>query len=236
MRAYIFSASIIAFLLLLLSCGTENKPTHNFTATANPSEGGTINPSSGEYEEGKTLEVRALPSDGWEFVHWEGDLTQSNNPMQIIIDREYTVIGVFKQPEAWDRDSETAIVDVTNPATGQIWMDRNLGASRAAISRADEESYGDLYQWGRAADGHQKFGSPITSKLSSSVQPDHGKFIYNRDFPFDWRRPRNNNLWWEAMGLTTPAQPDIEYLLKPNGKLNDKAGLPTMQPVHLTPH
>ncbi len=39
--------------------------------------------------------------------------------------------------------------DVYNPATGKIWMDRNLGASRVAQSSIDEEAYGYLYQWGR---------------------------------------------------------------------------------------
>ena len=41
-------------------------------------------------------------------------------------------------------------------STGKIWMDRNLGATQAATSSTDAASYGDLYQWGRAADGHEK--------------------------------------------------------------------------------
>jgi len=40
-------------------------------------------------------------------------------------------------------------------ATGKIWMDRNLGASQVATSSTDAAAYGDLYQWGRAADGHE---------------------------------------------------------------------------------
>jgi hypothetical protein len=42
----------------------------------------------------------------------------------------------------------TVIVDVTNPATGKIWMDRNLGATQVATSSTDANSFGDLYQWG----------------------------------------------------------------------------------------
>lgn len=38
---------------------------------------------------------------------------------------------------------------------GKIWMQQNLGAQRVATSMTDVESYGDLYQWGRWADGHQ---------------------------------------------------------------------------------
>ncbi len=52
------------------------------------------------------------------------------------------------------RDSSTSVVDVTSP-TGQVWMDRNLGADQAATSISDSDSYGDLYQWGRGKDGHE---------------------------------------------------------------------------------
>ena len=40
-------------------------------------------------------------------------------------------------------------------ATGKVWLDRNLGATQVATSSTDFASYGNLYQWGRAADGHQ---------------------------------------------------------------------------------
>jgi hypothetical protein len=47
-------------------------------------------------------------------------------------------------------------------SAGQIWMDRNLGASRVATSSTDSEAYGDLYQWGRGTDGHEKRDSGTT--------------------------------------------------------------------------
>jgi hypothetical protein len=52
-------------------------------------------------------------------------------------------------------NTPTAVVAVLNPATRKIWMDRNLGANRAATSSTDTEACGDLYQWGRRADGLQ---------------------------------------------------------------------------------
>jgi uncharacterized coiled-coil DUF342 family protein len=71
----------------------------------------------------------------------------------------------------------TVIVDVTNPITGKIWMDRNLGATKVASSYDDSQSYGDLYQWGRGNDGHQCRNSTTTSILSVTDQPGHGDFI-----------------------------------------------------------
>ena len=102
------------------------------------------------------------------------------------------------------RDNTTAVVEVTS-ATGRIWMDRNLGASRAATSMTDEQAYGDLYQWGRAAHGHEKRNSPTTSTLSSTDTPGHGSFILPPNiFPWDWRSSQNNNLWQGVDGINNP--------------------------------
>jgi len=46
--------------------------------------------------------------------------------------------------------------EVVSPTTGRIWLDRNLGATQVAQSPDDKKSYGDYYQWGREADGHEK--------------------------------------------------------------------------------
>ena len=96
----------------------------------------------------------------------------------------------------WLIDEQTSIVEVINPATGRIWMDRNLGASRAALSSTDVQSFGSLYQWGRAADGHQMRNSGTTSTLSDTDQPIHGFFITNSSqLNGDWRAQRADHLW-----------------------------------------
>jgi len=94
--------------------------------------------------------------------------------------------------------------DVYNPTTGKIWMDRNLGASQVATSSTDANAYGDLYQWGRAADGHQIRTSGTTSTLSSSDTPGHSNFITNGMGSYDWRSPQNDNLWQGVSGTNNP--------------------------------
>jgi uncharacterized protein (TIGR02145 family) len=91
-------------------------------------------------------------------------------------------------------------------ANGRIWMDRNLGASRVATSSTDAESFGDLYQWGRATDGHQLRNSATTITLSSSDQPGNGSFItiISISSERDWRSPQNNNLWQGVNGINNP--------------------------------
>jgi len=112
--------------------------------------------------------------------------------------------GQYPAGSVFCTGTPTVIVEVTNPATGKIWMDRNLGASQAATSSTDANSYGDLYQWGRRADGHQCRTSPTTSTLSSVDQPTNGNFIPAPSYPFDWRSPQNNNLWQGVNGVNNP--------------------------------
>ncbi len=98
----------------------------------------------------------------------------------------------------------TLIVEVKSPKTGRIWMDRNLGASRAATNRYDEASFGDLYQWGRGADGHQLRNSTTTTIASNQDQPGNSSFIISTSSSIGWRVPRNNNLWQGANGINNP--------------------------------
>jgi uncharacterized protein (TIGR02145 family) len=102
-------------------------------------------------------------------------------------------------------DDTTQREDVhTVISNGRIWMDRNLGASRVAISSTDTEAYGDLYQWGRVTDGHEKRTSGTTTTLSGSNSPGHSNFIRTSSSPYDWRTPQNANLWQGTSGVNNP--------------------------------
>ncbi|MCM0060080.1 MAG: hypothetical protein NBV57_04405 [Algoriphagus sp.] len=101
---------------------------------------------------------------------------------------------------------QTAVVEVINPVTGRIWMDRNLGAAQVATSSTDALAFGDLYQWGRGADGHQCRNSGTRSTISSGNQPGHDDFILvpTSSVTDDWRNPQNNNLWQGVNGINNP--------------------------------
>ena len=95
--------------------------------------------------------------------------------------------------------------NVTNPTTGRIWMDRNLGALQVATSSKDADAYGDFYQWGRAADGHQKrTAGVIYNVLSPTDTPGHDKFITSSSEHRDWRITLNNDLWQGVNGTNNP--------------------------------
>ena len=83
-------------------------------------------------------------------------------------------------------------------------MDRNLGATQVATSPTDSLAYGFYYQWGRGSDGHQIPTSGLTWSTSSSDTPGHSDFVLTEAPPYDWRIPKNNNLWQGESGTNNP--------------------------------
>lgn len=97
---------------------------------------------------------------------------------------------------------------IVSPTTGKKWLDRNLGAKRAATAKDDYQAYGDLFQWGRPADGHQLInwtasnaGAPVngtTTTLSTTDVPGHSNLIIApvvTPYTMDWRSDNNINRW-----------------------------------------
>jgi uncharacterized protein (TIGR02145 family) len=89
--------------------------------------------------------------------------------------------------------SATQVTDVVYDR--QTWMDRNLGARQVANAINDVFSYGNHYQWGRPADGHEitvwngatktagRGLADVTATLAADAYPSHANFITSSS---DW--------------------------------------------------
>ncbi len=95
-------------------------------------------------------------------------------------------------------DTGTTVLDVTGN-NGDVWMNRNLGATQVATSSTDAASYGDLYQWGRAKDGHESRTSATTATTVTSGNPGHGDFITGNN----WTDFAGEDLLWQS-GINNP--------------------------------
>ncbi|WP_158551364.1 Ig-like domain-containing protein [Rhodohalobacter sp. SW132] len=101
MRRLLFLlASVIA--VFTFSCDTtqpsfdDSVPgVFELSTNVSPDDGGTIEPSEGEYVSGTTLEISAIPETGYVFERWEGDLTGSINPTFLTMSRNRTVTAFF---------------------------------------------------------------------------------------------------------------------------------------------
>lgn len=111
-------------------------------------------------------------------------------------------------PEPTPTPSNGTITSIT----GRVWMDRNLGATQVAQSDTDPSACGNLYQWGRGADGHQRINwatgeavNGTTTTLSSTDTPGNSLFIVSTPADRnDWRSVQNDNLWQGVNGINNP--------------------------------
>ena len=88
---------------------------------------------------------------------------------------------------------------------------KNMTAAQQAAHTNAADTYGDLYQWGRMADGHEKRNSPViagpVSALDANGQPTGtsiGRFITVTADLYDWRTPQNNSLWGVPKTIQDP--------------------------------
>jgi len=58
---------------------------------------GSVSPSGGTYNEGTAVTLTATPAAGWQFDHWQGDLTGSTNPASVTMNADKTITAVFTQ-------------------------------------------------------------------------------------------------------------------------------------------
>jgi uncharacterized protein (TIGR02145 family) len=96
--------------------------------------------------------------------------------------------------------SRSVIATVKGKA-GKIWMAYNLGSTAPAKSITDNSQYGDYFQWGREADGHQKHNSAKIKKQSTTTSPGHDSLIIDYD---NWLKPSNTTLWQGVNGINNP--------------------------------
>jgi uncharacterized repeat protein (TIGR02543 family) len=55
------------------------------------------NPAQTLYAPGDVVELLATPASGWLFVRWEGALSGTDNPANLVMDQNRTVVAVFAQ-------------------------------------------------------------------------------------------------------------------------------------------
>jgi len=79
------------------SCDKETTEEYTLTIIVNPSGGGTTSPAVGshEYDDGTEVNVTAIAADGYEFDHWSGGLSGSQNPAGITMDSDMEITAHF---------------------------------------------------------------------------------------------------------------------------------------------
>ncbi len=63
--------------------------------TVNVTGQGSVDPNSGLYDAGSAVTLTPTPEAGWQFDHWEGDLTGNDDPAVITMNNHMTITAVF---------------------------------------------------------------------------------------------------------------------------------------------
>ena len=70
------------------------------------------------------MELTATPSSGWKFKQWSGDLTGTDNPKEISIDKPKTVTAIFEEQSPFYLDENGVTIKardwVTAGTTGEL--------------------------------------------------------------------------------------------------------------------
>ena len=81
-------------VILFFSC-SEDPVIYTLTATANPAEGGSVSPSSQQYDSGDVATVTATPSAEYVFQSWSGSASGSSLSTTVTMDSDKTVVANF---------------------------------------------------------------------------------------------------------------------------------------------
>ena len=99
----LFRSSLLIFSLFLVinSCSKDaplpDEPTITYTLSVSASEGGSVDPSSGTYNENSSVTITAAPSTGFEFTGWSGDASGTDNPLTVTMTGNKTITATFSR-------------------------------------------------------------------------------------------------------------------------------------------
>ena len=79
--------------LFVISC-TKDPIIYTLTTSANPADGGTVSPSTQQYDEGKTATITATASSEYLFQSWSG-ATGSSNSTSVVMNSDKSVTANF---------------------------------------------------------------------------------------------------------------------------------------------
>ena len=85
-----------SFLLVVVLIACSKDPViYTLTATANPAEGGSVSPSSQQYDSGDVATVRATASSEYVFQSWSGSASGSSPSTTVTMDSDKAVVANF---------------------------------------------------------------------------------------------------------------------------------------------
>ena len=142
---------ILIILSIISLIGCKKDPTiYSLTVSSNPPEGGTITPTSGEYEEGTEVTLTVTPNSNYEFDKWSGSWSGSESPLTITMDGDKNLVGNFK---LMDSDGDGVTDDIDTCPNTQVGTSVDESGCESNPIYIDENGVTiKSYEWGKVGD------------------------------------------------------------------------------------
>ena len=139
---------------------TSSTTTYQLSTTVSGS--GTVDPSSGTYDEGSSVTLTATPASGWEFSGWSGSASGSTNPLAIIMDSNKSITATFVEsstsPTTYQLTTSVSGEGTVDPASG------TYDAGSSVTLTASPASGWEFSGWSGSASGST---NPLTISMDS---------------------------------------------------------------------
>jgi len=186
---------------------------------------GTVAPPSGFYDWDETLEMTATPASGWVFDHWEGDLTGTDNPQDLVMDEDKTVTAVFLG---------TYTLTTSVVGDGDVDLDPTGGtyASGTTVTVTAVPAYGRQFSHWESDDDEDIDGSETNPETVTMTEDKAITAVFIE--PPSLRMSMEGQGTVTIVNVTTPDDPNSPYVLdNPDDELEIEFPLNTV--LQITP-
>ena len=123
------------FLLLLFACQQEAAPTYvNLSVRVNPAGAGSIEPQSGEWEEGSSVTLSALANPNYVFESWTGDWSGAASPFVLVMDSDKMITGNFRLLDDDNDGVMNSLDQCNNTPSGEIVNAEGCSSTQITIT------------------------------------------------------------------------------------------------------
>jgi hypothetical protein len=135
---------LLLSLLVLFGCAKEASepeiPRYSLTVTANPPEGGLVNPQTGTYNAGQSVNIVASANDFFAFSNWTGNWNGTENSFSITMDSNKAITGNF---DKIDLDEDGVLNDKDNCPNTSSGSEVDLNGCSLGQKDTDGDGYTD---------------------------------------------------------------------------------------------
>ena len=86
---------LLLFIPLVFSCSKGETIKYNLNVSSNPINAGDLSPIGGQFDEGQEITLTAYPRVEFNFDKWTGSVSETSNPLKILMNSDKTVVANF---------------------------------------------------------------------------------------------------------------------------------------------